>query len=183
MTQYAYFNSAADAPQPVLGWYDTVAVKYHTLPPAANLLALTPAQWYARMPGPWAVMGRTLVPYTAPAPVLTLAQQALTAISAGLSISLSGSITLAATSFPTDPTTQVKLGAVVTAVMATGAFPGGGTTYPMKDLTGTWHTFTVGQYTAVAGAIATYVAALDMIADGNPMGATSLPVANVALSV
>lgn len=139
--------------------------------------ACTQAQ--AQNPTAWAVQSGALVAYTAPVVPPTLAQQAAAAIGAGLTLTLSGSLTLPATLFPTDPVTTAKIGAVVTALLATGAFPGGATSYPMKDATGAWHTFTAAQYKAVAGALAAYVAALDLIADGNPMGATALP-ANAA---
>ena len=113
----------------------------------------------------------------------TLAQQAAAAIGAGVSLALSGTVTLAATLFPTDPATQAKLGAVVTTVTASGAFPGGASSYPMKDASGAWHSFTSAQYVKVAGAIAAYVAALDLIIDGNPLSATALPPASVAIVV
>ena len=70
---------------------------------------------------------------------------------------------------------------MVTTLLATKAFPGGAAAYPMKDSAGVWHTFTIAQYTAVAGALAAYVAALDLIADGNPTGATALPDATATL--
>ena len=114
---------------------------------------------------------------------IPLAQQAAAALAAGLSIALSGSLTLAATTFPTDPTTTGKIAAVVTTLLATGAFPGGATSYPMKDVAGTWHSFTAGQYTKVAGALAAYVAALDLIQDGNPLDAAALPPAAISLAV
>lgn len=113
----------------------------------------------------------------------TLAEQAAVALSGTLSIALSGTLTLAATAFPIDAVTQQKLGAVVTTLVATGSFPGGGASYPMKDTAGTWHSLTATQYKAVAGAIAAYVAALVLIVDGNPTGATALPAASVALVV
>jgi len=122
--------------------------------------------------------------FTAPAaPIQTLAQGAAAAVNAGLSISLSGSITLAATVFSTDAVTTGKIGAVITTLATTNAFPGGGTSYPMKDATGAWHTFAEAQYKAVAAAIATYVASLDLIVDGNPMSATALPASAVTLTV
>ena len=129
----------------------------------------------------------TLQPFTGawppPAPAPTLAQEASAAVRAGLTLTISGTMTLAATVFPTDPTTTGKIGAVVTTLLATGAFPGGATSYPMKDAGGAWHTFTAAQYPKVAGAIAAYVAALDLIADGNPMNATALPAASATLTV
>ena len=122
--------------------------------------------------------------FTAPASVTpSLAQEAAVAAGAGVTLTISGSLTLAATLFPTDPVTQGKLASVITTLGATGAFPGGSQNYPMKDSAGAWHTLTVAQYKAVAGAIATYVAALDLIADGNPMSATLLPSSSVSLTV
>lgn len=120
-------------------------------------------------------------PVEPPAP--TLAEEASTAVGAGLTISLSGSLTLAATLFQIDPKTQSKLAAVATTINTTGGFPGGAETYPMKDSDGEWHAFTLDQYKAVAGAIATYVAALDLIIDGNPLDATELPADSVSLTV
>ena len=185
MAQYAQFDSTAPQPARVTGWYDTGFAEYPNVPAAANLLEVTPAQWTARMANPsgWAVQSGALVPYTPPVVPPTLAQQAAAAINAGVTLTLSGSLTLAATLFPTDPVTTAKIGAVVTALLATGAFPGGATSYPMKDAAGAWHTFTAAQYPKVAGAIAAYVAALDLIADGNPLGATALPSASVSLTV
>jgi hypothetical protein len=177
MTQYAYFDHAASQPAPVIGWYDTGILTYPNLPAAADLLNVTPEQWTARMANPsgWAVQAGALVAYTPPEPVLTLAQQAATAAVSGITLTISGSLILAATLFPTDTATQGKLNAVVTAINATGGFPGGSATYPIKDASGAWHTFMLGQYKAVAGAIAAYVAACGLIADGNPVGVAALP--------
>lgn len=139
---------------------------------------------YAELPrdiSGWSYVNGALVPPVPPAP--TLAQQGGAAIAGGLSIALSGTITLAATLFPTDPATQQKVGAVVTTLTATGAFPGGAATYPMRDSSGTWHSFDAAQYKAVAGAIAAYVATLTLIADGWPGAPSVLPSASVALAV
>lgn len=116
-------------------------------------------------------------------PAPTLATSAAAALAAGLTLALSGTLTLAATVFPTDSVTTAKLATVITTINANGSFPGGATEYPMKDASGAWHTLTVDQYKAVAGAIAAYVAPLDLIIDGNPLGATALPVASVSLTV
>ncbi len=182
MTQYAQFNPAL-SPAPVTGWYDTDFATYPNLPPASDLFTLTSAQWTEHMANPsgWAIQNGALVAYTAPAPTPTLARQASAAINAGLTLTLSGSLTLAATAFPCDPITTGKIGAVITTLAVTGAFPGGATSYPLKDASGDWHTFDAAQYKTVAGGIAAYVAALDLIADGNPMGATALPSSSVSL--
>jgi hypothetical protein len=72
MTQYAYFDSTAAQPTPVLGWYDTGLLDYPSLPTAADLLEITPAQWENRFNTPF-VSGGTLVGYT-PAQLLAQAQ-------------------------------------------------------------------------------------------------------------
>lgn len=61
MPQYAHFDHTEQAPQPVLGWYDTDALHYPRLPPKADMLEMTPQQWAQRMSGRWAVNGETLV--------------------------------------------------------------------------------------------------------------------------
>lgn len=134
------------------------------------------------MPGiGWTYSGSA---FAAPAaPGMTLAQQAAAAGIAGLTIALSGSLTLAATLFPSDAVTQQKLAHIAATIGATGGFPGGLAALPMKDASGAWHSFDLAQWKAVAGAIAAYVAACDLIADGNPLAATALPASSVALSV
>ena len=194
MSVFAHFDHTAPAPQKVIGWYDATTFDYPDLPASDDLIALDDAQWAAVQagdPNAWAVSGGALVAYTPPAaPAPTLAQSAALASVSGLTITLTGSVTLAATLFPTDAVTQSKIGAVITTLAATGAFPGGGSSYPMKDATtngpngeGAWHTFTAAEYRTVAGAISTFVAGCDLIADGNPFGATELPSSSVTIPV
>ena len=45
MTQYAQYDPAAAAPQPVIGWYDTTMFSYPNLPPQTSLVQVTSAQW------------------------------------------------------------------------------------------------------------------------------------------
>jgi hypothetical protein len=184
MPKYAAFNPAVPAPSPVIGWYDTDTFTYKTLPDSSNLLAVTNAQWAARMANPsaWAVNNGALVAYTPPVPPPTLEQQAASAAKAGLTVALSGSMTLAATLFPTDSTTQAKISAMAD-MAARGILPVGATGYPIKDSAGNWHTLTASAYQALAAAIGSYVAACILIADGNPLGATELPSNSVTLTV
>lgn len=123
--------------------------------------------------------------FTAPAqppePLPTLAQTAATALYSGISLSLSGSMDLSATLFPCDPDTTSKTAKVILTLVGTQKFPGGATTFPMKDSSGTWHTFTAAQYIAVEAAISSYVATLNLIIDGNPLNATVLPPASEAV--
>ena len=147
-----------------------------TLP--AGAIECTQAQ--AEDPSAWLVKDSAIA--QAPAPVLTLAQQAAAASVAGLSIALSGTMTLAATLFPTDTKTQ-KAVESMNAMARAGVLPLGSTSYPMIDVNEKWHHFTAAQYQAVAGAIAAYVSTCDLIAAGNPLGVTALPQNSVVLTV
>lgn len=144
---------------------------YTTTPPAGKVLGATSSgqPTWADAPAP-------------PAP--TLAQQAASAAVSGVTLTLSGSMTLAATLFPTDAQTQSKIGAVVNGINANGgAFPGGAATFPMKDSAGTWHPLTATQYKQVATAIFAYVSACDLIRDGNPLSATAVPSNDISLTL
>ena len=184
MPQYAQYDPSVAAPSPVIGWYNTDARKYPKLPPASDLVEVPADIWtahYGNTNG-YAVSAGALVAYTPPPPTLTLAQQAANAATGGLTITLSGTMTLAETLFPTDARTQKAIESM-NAMARAGVLPLGSTTYPMIDAIGTWHHFTASQYQAVAGAIAAYVAACDLIAAGNPLGVTALPAASVSLVV
>lgn len=149
-----------------------------TLPTNAVRCTQEQAQNYALC----SVSGTTVTQAAAPAP--TLAQEAASAAVSGIKLSLSGSLTLAATEFPTDAQTQSKIGAVVNGINANGgAFPGGATTFPMKDSAGTWHPFTATQYKQVATAIFAYVSACDLIRDGNPLSAKAIPSSDISLTL
>ena len=184
MTYFAQYDPSASAPAKVIGWYNTSMRRYPNLPPATNLLEITEAEWQAHYANPdgWGISAGALVPYTPPPPVLTLAQQAANAAVGGLTITLSGTMTLAATLFPTDTKTQKAIESM-NAMARAGVLPLGSTTYPMIDASGIWHHFSASQYQAVAGAISAYVAACDLIAAGNPLGVTELPAASVSLVV
>jgi hypothetical protein len=164
-----------------------VVAELFTLPPGAAIsdcfhpgLQWVPCDGMSGVAVGWTYVSGTFA--ASVASVLTLAQQAVTMMGAGLTIALTGSLSLAATTFPTDANTQRKLAAVSTTLAVSGAFPGGGTTCPMKDAAGAWHTFTVAQYKAVAVAISGFVAALDMVIDGAP-ASTTLPPSSISLVV
>ena len=121
----------------------------------------------------WVAAGNAPPVYIAPAS--TLAQQAQQALAAcAVTITSTATPALSAT-YPCDPATQGKLASVVTSVVATQGFPGGATVYPMKTASGAWVPMTPTQYVTVAGAIASFVGQLDLIADGNPANVTALP--------
>ena len=77
MPIYAWFNSQALQPSPVLGYYNTDLFSYPTLPPSQDLLIISPSQWTSvqqNLNG-WAVENSQLVPYEPPTNQ-TLSQQA-----------------------------------------------------------------------------------------------------------
>lgn len=51
MPKYAKFDHTQSAPQPVIGWIDTDAFAYRTLPDAVDLLELSSEEWVTRMEG------------------------------------------------------------------------------------------------------------------------------------
>jgi hypothetical protein len=111
----------------------------------------------------------------------TLAQLAAVALGAGVTITISGTLTLAPTLFPCDTTTQAKLLAMDNMAQK-GVLPSGQTAYAMKDSAGQAHEFTAAQYQAVVAAIAAYTAALVLIADGIST-ATALPSPDLTVTV
>lgn len=66
MPKFAFYDSTAQQPTRVRGWYDTDSLKYPKLPEAKNLLQLTQMEWDSRMidPSGWAVQDGKLVPWT-----------------------------------------------------------------------------------------------------------------------
>lgn len=178
MPQYASFNPSVAAPSPVTGWYDTTAFTYAKLPPAANLLEVTAAQWAARLANPsgWAVSAGALVPYTPPVPTPTLAQQAQAAILAGVQITSTGTPALSGT-YACDPAAQAKIMATSLFAVVNSKFPGGGATMAWADRSGAVHTFpTIAEFQAFATAVGDYVAALDAVILGQSTTLPSQPV-------
>jgi hypothetical protein len=165
MTQYAQFDPSAAQPAPVLGWYDTGAFSYPNLPPTADLVQLTSAQWTAHFANPngWAVQGGALVAYTPPVAAPTPAQLANTALGAGLAITSTSTPALNGT-YAIDNASQGKIAAISVYILTNAKFPGGVASYPLVDMSGTPHTFpTTASFQAFATAVADYVAALDAI--------------------
>ena len=79
-----------------------------------------------------------------------------------------------------DPATQGKIAAVEVYIMKAGTFPGGVSTYPWSDTSGTIHTFpNTATFQAWATAIADHVSAIDTII---ATGTGSLPAATVTIA-
>lgn len=186
MAQYAYYNPAIPAPSPVIGWFDTGVLAYPNLPAPSDLLTMTPTEWEARLANPsgWAVSNGALVAYTPPPPVLTLAQQAATALSAGLAIISSGTPSINGT-YAVDPASQSKMGLMYNLIQRAGgaAFPGGLTSLPWPVLvggTGGVVMFnSVSEFLTVETILGDYVLALDLIVT---TGAGSLPAASITIA-
>lgn len=67
MSQYAQYDPSATAPQPVIGWYDTVVFEYADLPPSNALVQVTAQQWTQHFANPngWTVSsGQLFAPET-----------------------------------------------------------------------------------------------------------------------
>ena len=179
MTQYAYFDASQPSPSPVIGWYDTAALHYPSLPAESNLLPLTAAQWGARLTGEWAVAGGALVAYEPPVTPPSLAQQAQMALAAGLTIASAGTPAIDG-AYAVDPATQAKIAAVEVYIIKNGTFPGGAASYAWPTLAGGFATFpSVAVYQTWATAIADYVSALDIIA---AVDSGALPAASVTIA-
>lgn len=145
-------------------------------------IGITKTQYASIVPGStWDGTSVTVPIPTTPTPP-TLADQAAIALQSGVTISTTGSLTLTDVIFSCDDTTTSKLGTVVDIYDVTGTFPGGTSTYDIKDALGNWHTLTGPQYKAIVLAIASYVAPLDLIIAGHP-GITTLPSSTITMSV
>ena len=180
MPQYAYYNSATAAPSPVLGWYDTDAIDYPSLPASSDLLAVSAAEWSARLSNPsgWAVESGALVSYTTPTPVPTLAQQAAALIAGGIAITSTGTPALNGT-YATNAAAQANMLGVVSYINANGKFPGSSGTVTWYDMAGQPHVFST-----VAEFMALYTAGLDFVMDCQLVadaGTGTLPVASATI--
>ena len=143
-----------------------------TLPTGA--VACTAAQ--AAAFGQMTLAGGAIVQGAAPTP--SLAQQALALMSAGLTITSTGTPSISAV-YPVTPAAQVKYASLQSVVAATGAFPGGATTQPILDAAGNFHSVTPAQFTEIALAVAAFATPLQLILDGHT--GTALPSASVTI--
>ena len=122
---------------------------------------------------------------SAPTVTLTLAQQAEALLATGLTL-VSASIpfpaattTTPGVTFPTDTSSIIKYDSIQTRLTTSGVFPGGSTTFKIKDTLGNWYTVTAQEYTKIVSAISDFVAACYLVIDGY-VGAT-LPQTTVVL--
>ena len=183
MTQYAQYNPAL-SPAPVIAWFDTDEFDYPNLPPASDLLEVTPAQWADRLTNPsgCAVSNGALVAYTPPVPAPTLAQQAAAAIGAGLTITSTGTPALNGTYAVASgvPFGREDIGTEAQFVSTFSEFTNGTTTLQWPLIDGkTFVTFpTTASFMAFAKAAAQFYAACKAVA---ATGAGSLPAASATI--
>lgn len=183
MTQYAYFNSTAAQPTPVLGWIDTEFAAYPNLPSASDLLVLTPAQWAEHMNNPsgWAVQNGTIVAYIPQAAPPTLAQQAAALIHNGLTITSAGTPALDGVYMVADnvPFGRQDIANEAQFVASFSEFTNGSTTLEWPQANGTMVTFpSTTKFMAFAKAVAQFRAAtqIAVISNGTlPSASATIP--------
>lgn len=127
----------------------------------------------------WTFDGTAYHPPAAP-PAPTLAQQAATAISAGLTITRSSTPALDAT-YAVNDTTQSHIQAEMIALLVSGnaAFADGTASVAWPDIAGATHAFTIAEFKPFALAVGAYVAALYKVMNGT---LTTLPSASVTIA-
>lgn len=143
MARFAYFDSTAAAPQPVIGWYDTNALEYPSLPSPDNLVELTDEQWDARLDGSWVIVpgvgNGVLTPaedVPPPTPEPTIDDVLAEKIAAGIAItSLNDPDNLNCT-MALDAQTMSEIGTVVLGVRSGMGFPGDLPVFFYPDLNG-----------------------------------------------
>lgn len=186
MPQYAYFQNDGSNNGVVIGWYDTDANTYSSLPAAADLLAVTAAQWTAHLsnPGGYQVVAGALQSYTPPPPTLTAAQQSLAAynsfISGGLNVTFTSTPALTGT-YAIDPVSQANIVAENVYVQQYATFTNGTTTsliWPLAN--NTTVTFpSITEWNNFAKAVAQQVAAAKLAL---AQVSASMPTAYVTVS-
>jgi hypothetical protein len=165
MPKYAYFDHTQPAPQRVIGWLDTDALTYATMPATADLLELTVEQFAARMPNPsgWVVNAGALIAYVAPPPPPpTLQQQALALLGQPINL-VCTSVPSINGAYPIDQATQAQITGIAAAINAGMGLPGGEATFNWAGHDG-WPAV---QFTAYAKAVMNFCYACAQVAQGN----------------
>lgn len=113
----------------------------------------------------WTLSGST---FTAPAspPALSLAQQAVVALSAGLAVTSTGTPAINGT-YALDLESRSDIMAEIVSLLKNSTFTNGTTTLPFTDISGALHDFQVTVFEALATEIGNYVGALKAIIASN----------------
>ncbi|KAA1013042.1 hypothetical protein FVF58_09635 [Paraburkholderia panacisoli] len=174
MTQKVYYDVTTGA---ITGMYDDAVRPSPSVPNGQAALAVTPAQWVQIGPE-WGVVNGTLTTLPVVVSTPSLAQQAQGALSAGLTITSTGTPALDGV-YSVNSTAQQNITATQLYVTVNGKFPGSSGTMSWSQANGSVVTFpSVAEFQAFASAVASYVADLQEIILTN---SGSLPEATATL--
>lgn len=147
----------------------------------SNIVLAVPTFWSEQV-NAWIAAGNTPTPAPAPSAAQTAAMQYAAAVAAGLTVTWTVSATLNGT-YALDPTTQFNMTAETVSLVTNSVFTNGQSTRNWPTLSGTFLSFTVAQFKALATAIALY---LDQLASAQATAAagqsTAWPSASVTIN-
>lgn len=183
MTQYVSYDPSKPDPKPIIGWWDTSFANYPNLPPASDLLEVTPAQWTQHIAdlrlSSFTIQAGALVYAVVPPPAPTLAQQAQAALLAGVQVTSTSTPALNGT-YNIDVSAQAKIAATSAYILRNGSFYKGQTTLPWVDAAGAPHVFpSTTIFQDFATAVGDYVYELDMIVTS---GTGTLPSSSITIA-
>ena len=138
MPRYAYFDHTKPSPQRVIGWIDTDAVNYPSLPVEADLVELTDGEWSARLQGYWTIADGVLTSVDTPSP-----PSGPPAFSAILIEKIANGIAITSLSNPEvnctmalDQLTMDQIGSVARDAASGMGLPAGANTFVYPDING-----------------------------------------------
>jgi hypothetical protein len=139
---------------------------------AADGSRITNAQIFANaISGQYGAVGAYIPPVVSPAQIAAIAMSAGLAITSTSTPSLNGTYSVGAQA-------QADITSVMTGVAVGVGLPGGGSSFYWLDATGTPHSFTQAQFLSLATAIRNYVYVLDMYGYGQgtqPAATATIP--------
>jgi len=168
MTMPTYFLTLTSAGAPTGSGYTPDG----TLPPGAMPCSQAQAESWPRctVTSGAVTMGAPAAP--------TLAQQAATALAAGLTITSTATAALDAT-YPASALAQQQINAEVTSILLNGTFADGTATIGWLDVTGASHAYTIAQFKTLATAIGAFVSGCVKCINGQvttlPSASTTIP--------
>jgi len=150
MTRYAYFdNELPEGPRPVIGWIDTEAVAYPSLPAAENLVELTDEQWDARLNGRWVIVpgvGNGVLTQAddtpPPTPEPTIDDVLAAKIADGIAITSFGDPEALSCTMALDAVTMEQIGSVARDAASGMGLPAGSPVFVYPDINGQPRVFT-----------------------------------------
>jgi len=169
MPKFAYYDHTQPDPSRVMGWFDTDALDYPTLPDAEDLLEMADEQWDARLNGYWAVDDGALVPYTPPVPPPTADEVYQSKISDGIGIISSSNPALNGV-YPLTSQSLALVGAIARDAASGLGLPNDAPTVSISELSGVSHDFdeteVITLYKATRDLTSAMLAQRDIMASG-----------------